>query len=399
MLMLTQRELFLQHCAQTSQEPLLLEFEKAEGMYLYNKGGRKFMDIIAGISVSNLGHRHPKVIQAIKDQLDKYTYLMVYGEYVTTPQVQFSTLLSEQLPERLSCTYLVNSGSEAVEGALKLAKRYTGRQEIIAFNKAYHGSTHGALSVIGDESYRRSFRPLLPMVKHLDFNTFDQINQITEHTACVILEPIQGEAGIIVPKEGYLKAIRNRCDEVGTLLIFDEIQTGFGRTGTLFAFEQFDVIPDILTLAKGMGGGMPIGGFVASYEIMQSLTNNPILGHISTFGGHPVSCAAALASLQVLLDTPELIASVKKKEALFRANLTHPAINSISSFGLMIALEFDDYPSNKAIIDHCIANGVLTDWFLFSDNKLRIAPPLIITEEEILASCKIISNAIAQVII
>ena len=237
------------------------------------------------------------------------------------------------------------------------------------------------------------------MVKHLDFNTFDQINQITEHTACVILEPIQGEAGIIVPKEGYLKAIRNRCDEVGTLLIFDEIQTGFGRTGTLFAFEQFDVIPDILTLAKGMGGGMPIGGFVASYEIMQSLTNNPILGHISTFGGHPVSCAAALASLQVLLDTPELIASVKKKEALFRANLTHPAINSISSFGLMIALEFDDYPSNKAIIDHCIANGVLTDWFLFSDNKLRIAPPLIITEEEILASCKIISNAIAQVII
>lgn len=397
--MLTQRELFLKHCAQTSQEPLMLEFERAEGMYIYDQNEKAHLDLIAGISVSNLGHRHPYVIDAIKAQLDKYTYLMVYGEYVTSPQVKLSKLLSEQLPENLSTSYIVNSGSEAVEGALKLAKRYTGRSEIIAFNKAYHGSTHGALSVIGDEGFRRNYRPLLPMVKHLDYNTFDQINEITEATACVIMEVIQGEAGVVIPKDGYLKAIRERCDEVGALLIFDEIQTGFGRTGSLFAFEQFDVVPDIMTIAKGMGGGMPIGAFVSSHEIMQCLTENPILGHISTFGGHPVSCAAALASLEVLLKEKHLIEDVKKKEAIFREHLKHGAIESVHSFGLLMSVEFDSFANNKAIIDHCIANGVLTDWFLFSDNRLRIAPPLIITEGEIIKACKVIVNAIGQVMI
>lgn len=395
--MLTQRELFLKHQAQTSDAPLMLEFEKAEGMYIYDAQGNASMDIISGISVSNLGHRHPRVINAVKDQLDKYTYLMVYGEYIQSPQVKLATLLAEVLPDNLNSTFFVNSGSEAIEGALKLAKRYTGRPEIVAFKNAYHGSTHGCLSVIGDEQFRNSFRPLLPGVSHIEYNNEADLNYITENTAAVLIEPIQAESGIHPPQNDFLKRVRKRCTEVGALMILDEIQTGYGRTGTLFAFEQFDIVPDILCLAKGMGGGFQLGGFISSKHIMDHLQTDPFLGHITTFGGHPVSCAAGLATLETLIENKaELIDTVKEKEALFRKHLNHPAINEIRSFGLMIAVEFDDFTMNKAIIDDCIANSVLTDWFLFCDNSLRIAPPLIITEEEIIKACDVINGAIGR---
>ncbi len=392
--MSTQRQLFLNYQAQTSDFPLSIEVEKAEGMYMYDVNGKKIMDLISGISVSNLGHRHSKVIESVKEQLEKYTYLMVYGEFVQSPQVRLAKLLADQLPSTLQSTYFVNSGSEANEGAMKLAKRFTGRKEIVYFKNAYHGSTQGCLSVMGDDDFKKSFQPLLPNTKQLDFNNFNQLSEITNQTACVIVEPIMGEAGIIVPENNYLRRLRERCNEVGALLIFDEIQTGFGRTGSLFAFEQFSVVPDILTLAKGMGGGFPIGAFVSSKEIMSCLKTNPILGHITTFGGHPINCAAAEANLKVLLDEKELITSVKAKEQLFKELLIHPAIKEVRSFGLMLAVEFDNFDTNKSIIDKCIENGVLTDWFLFNDKSLRIAPPLIITEDEIKEACRIILESI-----
>ncbi|HRG37524.1 MAG TPA: aspartate aminotransferase family protein [Bacteroidia bacterium] len=391
--MLTQRQLFLNHVAQTSETPLALEIERAEGVYLIDHSGKKYIDLISGISVSNVGHRHPRVVQAIQQQLDKYMHLMVYGEYIQTPQVKLASLLTQALPANLNSIYFVNSGAEAIEGAMKLAKRCTGRTEIISFKNAYHGSTHGSLSIMGSEEFKNAFRPLLPDVRQLGFNDFSQLSEITERTACVFVEPIQGEAGAIVPQGDFLKQLSARCKAVGALLVADEIQTGFGRTGKLFGFEHFEFTPDIICIAKGMGGGMPIGAFVSSKELMHSLTNNPILGHITTFGGHPVCCAASIAVIEVLKDE-NLIVTVAKKEELIRALLIHPKIKSINGKGLLLAVEFESFEQNKKIIDKCIEAGVITDWFLFNSHSMRIAPPLTITEEEIKVACEIIVKSI-----
>lgn len=392
--MVTLRQLFLANNAQTTDFPLLLEFERAEGVYLYDSEGKGFIDLISGIGVSNLGHSNPKVIRAIKDQVDKYMHLMVYGEYVQTPQVRFAGKLVSILPDNLQSVYFVNSGAEAVEGALKLAKRYTGRQQIIACKNSYHGSTHGALSVMGNEAFKQAYRPLVPGVGFIRFNGVDDLKLITEQTACVIIETIQGEAGIRVPDLAYMQALRSRCNETGTLLILDEIQAAMGRTGKLFAFEHYGIVPDILLLAKALGGGMPIGAFVSSKQIMSALKENPILGHITTFGGHPVCCAAGLAALEVLLDE-NLADTVAEKEALMRSLLVHPAIKQVRGKGLMLALELENFQLNKKIIDRCIANGVITDWFLHCDNSMRIAPPLIITSAEIKKACDVIVKAIS----
>ena len=391
--MISQRQLFLNHLAQTSDAPLSLEIEKAEGIYLTDISGKKYMDLISGISVSNVGHRHPKVLKAINEQLDKYLHLMVYGEYIQSPQVQLAKLITEQLPPSLSSVYFVNSGSEANEGALKLAKRYTGRTEIIACHNAYHGSTHGALSVMGKEESKKAFRPLLPDIRFIRFNNSSDLEQITRKTACVIIEPIQGEAGIIVPDAAYLEQLRERCTETGTLLIFDEIQTGFGRTGTLFAFEYFKAIPDILTIAKGMGGGMPIGAFISSKEIMDSFKTNPALGHITTFGGHPICCAASKACLEILLEE-KLPEKTLEKEKFFKSLLLHASIKEVRGKGLLLAVEFEDDKFTKGVIDKCIENGVITDWFLFCSNSMRIAPPLTITKDQIRQACDIIIKSI-----
>lgn len=387
------RQLFLANNAQTTDFPLLLQFERAQGIYMYNAEGKAFMDLISGIGVSNIGHCHPKVVNAIKEQAEKYMHLMVYGEYVQTPQVRFAEKLVEILPENLNSVYFVNSGAEAVEGALKLAKRYTGRRQIIACKNAYHGSTHGALSVMGNEEFKQAYRPLLPGVSFIDFNSIADLNKITENTACVIMETIQGEAGIRVPDAAYMQALRERCNKTGTLLILDEIQAAFGRSGALFAFEHFGIVPDILLLAKALGGGMPIGAFISSNYIMGSLKNNPILGHITTFGGHPVNCAAGLAALEVLLNE-QLIDGVHQKEGLFRELLVHPAIKQVRGKGLMLAVELESFAFNKAVIDRCIENGLITDWFLHCDNSMRLAPPLIITNDEIRFACNIILEAI-----
>lgn len=392
--MISQRQLFLNHLAQTSDSPLLLEIEKAEGVYLYSSQGKKYIDLISGIGVSNVGHRHPKVIAAIEEQIQKYLHLMVYGEYVQTPQVALAKKLIDVLPNNLESVYFVNSGSEAVEGALKLAKRYTGRQEIISCYNAYHGSSQGALSVGGNEYFKQAYRPLLPAIRHIHYGSYSDLEKITSKTACVIIETIQGEAGVQVACSNYFQALRERCSQCNTLLILDEIQAGFGRTGKLFAFEHFGIVPDILVLAKGMGGGMPIGAFIASKEIMQSLSNNPILGHITTFGGHPVSCAAALANLDIILSEN---LEVEKKADLFRKLLQHPKILSIRHKGLMMAAEFESFAVLKPIIDRAIELGVITDWFLFCDNAMRIAPPLTISFEEIKRACKIILEAIEAI--
>lgn len=392
--MLTQRQLFLQHNAQTTLEPLLLEFNKASGMYLYDTSGKKYMDLIAGIGVSNVGHCHPHVVTAVKKQAESYMHIMVYGEFVQSPQVDFAKSLSEVLPENLSCTYFVNSGAEAVEGAMKLAKRYTGRTEIIACNLSYHGSTQGALSLMGNEEFKQAYRPLLPNIKFIDYNNMAGLDRITSQTAAVFVETIQGEAGIRIADKAWFKALSEKCKATGTLLVLDEIQCGFGRTGKLFGFEHFDIVPDILLLAKGIGGGMPIGAFVSSREIMMSLATNPILGHITTFGGHPVSCAAGLATLQTLLKE-NLVAGVKEKGELFKSLLIHPAIKEVRGIGLMMAIEFEDFVTNKRIIDACIADGIISDWFLHCSNSMRIAPPLIITEAEIRWACQIILKNIA----
>lgn len=390
---MNERQLFLQHVAQTSNAPLALEIVKAEGCQLIDASGKKYLDLIGGISVANIGHRHPKVVTTIQQQLEAYMHVMVYGEFVQSPQVQYAQLLAQHLPASLNAVYFTNSGTEAVEGAMKLAKRITGRTEIIAFNKSYHGSTQGALSIIGDEYWRNAFRPLLPGVQHLHYNSFDDLLLITEKTACVIAETVQAEAGIISPQNSWLKALNLRCKETGTLLILDEIQAGFGRTGKLWAFEHFDVIPDILLLGKALGGGMPLGAFVASKKLMDAFTGNPVLGHITTFGGHPVCCAAGMAAMNVLLEE-KLIDSVNQKEELLKQLLNHPQIKSIHSFGLWMAVEFDSFDSCKKIIDRCIENGLLTDWFLFAANSLRISPPLTITEQQIQSATNIILESI-----
>lgn len=387
------RQLFLQHQAQTSDFPMGLEIDKADGVYLFDKNGNKIIDVIAGIGVSNVGHRHPKVVEAIKNQVDNYMHIMVYGEFVQSPQVKLAKALSDTLPDNLNATYFLNSGSEAVEGALKLAKRYTGRSEIISCIDAYHGSSHGALSVGGNESLKQNYRPLLPDIKHFRFGVIEDLELISNKTAAVIIETVQGEAGVRITTKKYFEALRKKCNETGTLLIFDEIQCGFGRTGKLWAFEHYNVAPDILCCAKGMGGGMPIGAFISSREIMSVFKNNPILGHISTFGGHPVSCAASLATLEVILEE-KLLDDTEEKANLFKELLVHPKIKEIRNLGLMMAVEFESFEVVKPIIDRCVENGLLTDWFLFCDNSMRIAPPLTITKEQIKESCEIILKSI-----
>ncbi len=393
----TSRQLFLQHQAQTSDFPLLLEIERAEGVYMYGPDGRRYLDLISGIGVSNVGHRHPRVLEAIQAQLDKYLHLMVYGELVQAIPAELAHALVQTLPAPLESVYFTNSGAEAIEGALKIAKRHTGRTELISCLNAYHGSTHGALSITGSESFKNSYRPLLPDVRHIGYNDFADLALITERTAAVIVETVQGEAGVRLPTPYYLPALRRRCREVGALLILDEIQCGYGRTGSFWAFEQFGIVPDILVCAKGMGGGMPIGAFISSVEIMSGLKTDPILGHCTTFGGHPVSCAAALATLRVIQDE-NLTAGVAEKAARFRAQLRHPAIREVRGCGLLLAVEFESFQVLKPIIDHALAEeGVLTDWFLFCDNSLRIAPPLIITDEQIDEACAALLRAIDEV--
>lgn len=387
------RQLFLDHLGQTSQAPLALNIVKAEGCKLWDAAGKEYTDLIAGISVCNVGHRHPAVVEAIKKQADEYLHIMVYGELVENPQVLYAKALTDHLPASLNSVFYTASGSEATEGAMKLAKRHTGRTQIISFKNSYHGSTQGALSIMGSEYWQQAYRPLLPDILQLRYNNFDDLENITQRTAAVIAETIQAEAGVKPPLNGWLKALKERCTQTGTLLVLDEIQCGFGRNGSLWAFEQFDVVPDILLLGKALGGGMPLGAFIADKKIMDSLTHNPVLGHINTFGGHPVSCAAGLAAFNVLLDE-NIIAGVKQKEQLFREYLKHPAIKNISSAGLMMAVTFEDFDTNKKIIDTCIENGVFTDWFLFAANALRIVPPLNIFDEEIKNACNIILRSI-----
>ena len=383
----------MQHLAQTTDFPLMIEVEKAEGVYLFGPNNEKYLDLISGIGVSNVGHRHPKVLEAIHHQLDKYLHLMVYGEFVQTPQVALAKALCDTLPAHLDNVYLVNSGSEAVEGAMKLAKRYTGKPNFVSCVNAYHGSSHGSLSIGGNEVFKRAYRPLLPGINHIHYGSFSDLEKIDDRTAGVIIETIQGEAGIRVACKEYFKAVRKRCDETGTLLILDEIQCGFGRTGKFWAFEHFEIIPDIVVSAKGMGGGMPIGAFIANQEVMGVFKNNPLLGHITTFGGHPVSAAASLATIQIL-KTENLLESVDQKADLFKSLLKHPKIKSIRNKGLMMAVEFDSFETLKPIIDRAIELGVITDWFLFCDDSMRIAPPLTISETEIKEACRIILKAI-----
>ncbi len=399
---MTNRQLFLNHIGQTSTAPLCLEIVKATGCKLYDVEGKEYIDLISGISVCSVGHRHPKVIEAIKKQLDDYLHIMVYGELVQSPQVHYAKLLTDHLPSSLNSVFFTASGSEATEGAMKLAKRYSNRTQIISFKNSYHGSTQGALSVMGSEYWQQAFRPLLPDVIQLNYNSFEDLENITKRTACVIAETIQAEAGVLVPLQGWLKALRKKCDETGTLLILDEIQCGFGRNGTLWAFEQFNVIPDILLLGKALGGGMPLGAFIADKNIMDSLTHDPVLGHINTFGGHPVCCAAGLAAFKVLLDE-DIINGVTEKEALFISLLQHPKITALRSRGLMIAVEFESFEMNKKVIDTLIdtssasAAGVFTDWFLFASNCLRIVPPLTICNEEIVVASKKITDTLNSI--
>lgn len=412
--MLSSRQLFLNHVAQTSPFPLALEVHNAKGIYMFGSKNKKWIDIISGIGVSNVGHRHPKVIKAIQKQLRKYMHLMVYGEFIQTPQVQLATALSKTFNATLgqdfldkndidnntdlpqNATYFVNSGSEAIEGAIKLAKRFTGRTQLIGCHNAYHGSTHAALSLGTSEEWKEPFLPLLPNIDHINFNEKTHLSKITEKTAAVIIETVQGEGGIRIPEKEYLQALRKKCTETGTILICDEIQCGFGRTGKLWAFEHFDIIPDIVVAAKGMGGGMPIGAFMASQKMMSCLSDNPILGHISTFGGHPVSCVASLATLKVIQEE-KLLENIEEKHELFKQLLnpkTTKAIKEFRGIGLMLAVEFESFEFLQKVIAHCLELGLLSDWFLYCDNSMRIAPPLIITKKEIKKACKIILEAI-----
>lgn len=389
----TQR-LFFQHVAQTSNAPLAIQIKKAKGCFIYDVEGKEYLDLIAGISVCNIGHRHPAVVRAIKEQLKDYLHVLVYGEMVETPQVKYAKLLADHLPANLNSVYFTNSGAEAVEGAMKLAKRVTGRANIIAFNKSYHGSTQGALSIIGDEYWRNAFRPLLPAIQHHDYNSKEVIDAIDDSVACVILETVQAERGVFEPSAQWIQAVRKKCSETGTLFILDEIQVGFGRTGSLWAFEQFGVTPDVLLLGKALGGGMPLGAFIADKKWMDHFTSDPVLGHITTFGGHPVCCAAGLAGFNVLLKE-KLVSRVAKKEQLFAELLNVHGVKKVRTAGLLIGVQFDNANIAKKVIDHCIANGVLTDWFLFAPDCMRIAPPLTIKKKEIEKACGIIVEAIA----
>jgi acetylornithine/N-succinyldiaminopimelate aminotransferase len=384
--MLTNRQLFLRHLGQTSLTPMMLEIVRAEGVFMYGTDGKKYLDLISGVSVSNTGHCHPKIVEAVKNQVGTYMHLMVYGEIIQSPQVKYAERLAEILPPELDTCYFVNSGSEAVEGALKLAKRVTGRSRIISFKNSYHGSTHGALSIQGSEQYRNAFRPLLPDTFQVYFNDDKSLDSIDNKTACVIIEPVQGEAGIILPENGFLEKVRTKCDSTGSLLIFDEIQTGFGRTGFMFAIDRYEVVPDILVLAKALGGGMPLGAFISSKENMSALVSNPSLGHITTFGGHPVCCAAGLASLNVLIEE-NLSETSNAKSALFRRELIHPLISEVRGEGLLLAIQLTDPEYVNFAITHAPVYGLILDYFLFCNNALRIAPPLTISSDEIALAC------------
>ena len=392
---MTTQEVFLKNLAPTSPYPFLISVDRAEGVYLYGPDGKTYMDMISGIAVSNVGHRHPRVVQAIKNQVDKHLHVMVYGEYIQSTPNELATKLASLLPASLNCSYFVNSGTEANEAALKLAKRVTGRTEIISCKKSYHGSTHGSLSVSGNEVKKRAFRPLLPDVRFIEFNREEDLLSITERTACVIMETVQGDAGVRVPEVKYLQAVRKRCTETGALLILDEIQCGMGRTGKLFAFEHFGIVPDVLTIAKAFGGGLPIGAFISSYQNMQLLTHNPMLGHITTFGGNPVCCASALATLQVL-EEENLLAQVEVKGKLIESLLRHPKIKEVRRIGLMFAFDFDSEDRVNNIVNRCKENGVICYWFLSHPYSFRIAPPLTITDKEIRKACAVILEAIEK---
>jgi len=394
--MFKNRQLFLKHLGQTSLSPLLLEIERAEGVFLFGPSGEKYLDLISGVSVSNTGHRHPKVVSAVKEQVDSYMHLMVYGEMIQSPQVKYAEYLAGSLPASLGCVYFVNSGSEAVEGALKLAKRFTGRSKIVSFENSYHGSTHGALSIQGSEEFRNAFRPLLPDTFRARFNDMESLEIIDEKTACVIIEPVQGEAGVILPEKGFLEMVRQKCSEKKSLLIFDEIQTGFGRLGHMFALDRFGVVPDILLLAKALGGGMPLGAFISSGEIMPALASNPPLGHITTFGGHPVCCAAGLASMKVLTEE-NLIESCSGKSNLFRDLLHHDLISAIRGEGLLLAVQLKKPEYVKMAISRAPDFGLILDYFLFCNDSFRIAPPLTISKEEISLACRQVNALLDEV--
>ena len=393
------RQLFFEHVGQTSDFPMGLEVERAEGVWLLGPNGKKWIDLISGVSVSNVGHNNPAVIEAVCSQARDYLHLMVYGEVIQSPQVRYAARIAELLPPRLQSVYFVNSGSEAVEGALKLAKRYTGRTELVSMRRAYHGSTHGSMSMMGapeGEEWKGAFRPLLPDVQAIEFNDFGELERITRRTACVLAEPVQGEAGVRPPVPGYLEALRRRCDEVGALLVFDEIQTGMGRTGALFAMLKYGVTPDIVCLAKAFGGGMPLGAFVSRPEIMQTLQENPVLGHITTFGGHPVCCAAGLAALNYLLDN-KVVEGVEAKGTLYAQLLgNHPAVREIRRSGLLLAVELGEPQKLYHIMELFKQAGILSDWFLFCDTAFRISPPLTISEEEIRGSAALILKCLDE---
>lgn len=389
------KETFLHHLAQTSPYPFLIPIERAEGVYLYGPDGKSYMDMISGIGVSAIGHRHPHVIKAIKDQLDKHLHVMVYGEYIQSTPNALAKKLVSLLPPNLNCCYYVNSGTEANEAALKLAKRVTGRTEIISFRKSYHGSTHGSLSVSGNEVKKQAYRPLLPDVRFIDFNDPDHLVQITNQTACVIMETIQGDAGVRIPDGAYMQAVRNRCDETGALLILDEIQCGMGRTGKLFAFEHFGIVPDILTTAKAFGGGLPIGAFISSEENMKTLSHDPILGHITTFGGNPVCCASSLATLEVI-EHENLLAHAESKGKLIEQLIQHKKIKEIRRIGMLFAIDFESAETVNNIVNYAKDHGVICYWFLSHPYSFRIAPPLTITEDEIKKACAVIHEAIEQ---
>ena len=393
--MISQRELFYSYIAQTSPEPMALNIKEAKGVYLIDSKGKKYVDLISGISVSNVGHCNPRVVAAIKEQSEKYMHLMVYGEYVQGPQNELAEALCKLLPNNLNNVYFVNSGSEAIEGALKLAKRYTGRTEIISCKDAYHGSSHGALSIMGNEDFKNNFRPLLPNTRLIEYNNFEDIKLISDNTAAIVIESFQAEAGIISPIKGYIQAVRKRCDEVGALMIMDEVQTGFGRTGTFFGFEQHRIEPDIITLAKGMGGGMPIGAFISKKEIMNKLTHHPVLGHITTFGGNAVTCAASLACLKEIQEK-NLIQNVNEITSIFLDKLKNPSIIETRGVGFFLCVEFIDQKFNFGVIKKCIKKGVITDWFLFNDKCLRISPPLNLDKETAINCCNKILEAIEE---
>lgn len=389
------RNLFLSHVAQTSPSPPMLEPARAEGVFVYDTSGKRYFDFISGIAVCNTGHRHPKVLEAIRDQSERYLHVMVFGEFIQSPQVRLATRLAEILPHPIDAVYFVNSGAEAAEGALKLAKRATGRKKILSFYNAYHGSTHGALSVMGSDYFKQGYAPLLPDVSFLRYNSFEDLQLIDSEIACVIVETIQGEAGAVLPNQEWITALRKRCTQTGTLLILDEIQSGFGRTGACFAFRHYGVVPDIVLMAKGMGGGIPIGAFAASADLMRNLSHNPVLGHITTFGGNALACAASLASLEVIL-SDGLMQSIPSKEKIIRRLLVSDHIRAIHGRGLLLAAELKDNAAVLRTMEYCYAEGLITDWFLFADHCVRIAPPLVISDEELTEACQILLNAIEK---